>query len=190
MLAAARQAVLVPTVPSFYQPLRRQIDAQENVEARMCFYLSALFTAIEDVQHYLSTGIPVVVESYLARCLVNHQAFGTRLDVMLPLDLPQPVTYQLVCAEDERQRRLAQRNKPTSRWDELGESLTDRITAAYAQFPMHRVDTTGLEPEQVVNAILVTGTQGAPCRADTESLGTHAHVLPAVPGAAEGARCS
>jgi hypothetical protein len=187
LLAAVRKAVLVPTVPSFYQPLRRQIDIRENVEARMCFYLSALFTAIDDIQRYLSAGIPVVVESYLARCLANHEALGARLHVTLPPDLPQPVTYQLVCAEDERQRRLAERSKPISRWDAPGENASDRIADAYAQFPMHRVDTTGLGPDQVVSAILATDASGARRRADTEPLGAHAHVLPAVPRRAEGA---
>lgn len=45
LLAAARQAVLVPTVPPFYESLRQEIDQRGNVEARLCFYLSALFTA-------------------------------------------------------------------------------------------------------------------------------------------------
>ncbi|GAA4966656.1 hypothetical protein GCM10023238_38070 [Streptomyces heliomycini] len=45
MLAAARQAVLVPTVPALYQPLRHAVDQRTNVDARMCLYLSALFTA-------------------------------------------------------------------------------------------------------------------------------------------------
>ncbi|MEU4581745.1 hypothetical protein AB0F92_06560 [Kitasatospora aureofaciens] len=188
LLAAARGAVLVPTVPLLYQPLRPEIDRRENTEARMCFYLSALFTAIDEIQNCLDAGIPVVVESYFARCLANHQAFGTRLGIALPHGLPQPVTYQLVCAENERQRRLAERQKPVSRWDTLGEDVAERITAAYAQFPMHQVDTTGLEPGQVVKAILATDTQGAHHRADTESVGAHAHLLPPVPRRPEGAR--
>ncbi|MGW2561757.1 hypothetical protein ACWCXB_21375 [Streptomyces sp. NPDC001514] len=187
MLAAARGAVLVPTVPLFYQPLRRQVDLRENVEARMCFYLSALFTAADEIHRYLAVGIPVVVESYFARCLATHRAFGARLGVTLPPDLRQPVTYQLVCTEDERRRRLAGRIKPVSRWDALGEEATGRITDAYAQFPMHRVDTTGLSPDQVVQAILVTATKGAG-RGDPEPVGAHPHVLPSVPRRAEGAR--
>ncbi|MEU9888207.1 hypothetical protein [Sphaerisporangium sp. NPDC051011] len=187
LLSAAREAVLVPTVPIFYQPLRREIDIRQNVEARMCFYLSALFTAVDEIQRYLSAGIPVVVESYFARCLANHQALGARLGATLPPDLPQPVTYQLVCAEDERQRRLAERHKPISRWDALGEDAADRIADAYTQFPMHRVDTTGLEPDQVVKAILATDAQGAHHRADTEPVGAHPYVLPPVPRRAEGA---
>ncbi|BFV56354.1 hypothetical protein KCMC57_up14580 [Kitasatospora sp. CMC57] len=188
MLAAAREAVLVPTVPLFYQPLRREVDMRENVEARMCLYLSALFTAVDDIQRHLAAGTPVVVESYFARCLANHQALGARLGVTLPPDLPQPVTYQLVCAEDERRRRLAGRDKPVSRWDGLGEDAAHLITDAYARFPMHRIDTTGLDPNQVIEAILAADTQGAHHRADTEPVGAHPHLLPPVPRHAEGAR--
>jgi hypothetical protein len=153
----------------------------------MCFYLSALFTAADEIERYLAAGLPVVVESFFARCLATHQAYGARVGITLPPDLPQPVTYELVCTEAERQSRLSGRIKPTSRWDALGEEATDRITDAYAHFPMHRVDTTGLRPEQVVDAILATDTKGAGHR-DPEPVGAHPHVLPSVPRRAEGAR--
>ncbi|MFB8382197.1 hypothetical protein [Streptomyces rubiginosohelvolus] len=117
MLAAARQAVLVATVPLPYQPLRQALDERTNVEARMCFYLSGLLTAAEVIQHHLDAGVPVVVESYFARCLTTHRALGARLGITLPSWLPTPATYHLVCDDDERQRRLAGRSKP---------GLTDR----------------------------------------------------------------
>ncbi|MEU9850147.1 hypothetical protein [Streptomyces sp. NPDC047985] len=181
MLAAARQAVLVATVPSLYQPLRHTVDERTNVEARMCLYLSALFTAAEEIQHHLDAGVPVVVESYFARCLATHRALGARLGITLPNRLPTPVTYHLVCDDDERQRRLAGRNKQASRWDALIETVTDRVTDAYASFPMHRVDTTGRSPDEVLHVITDTDTQGAHSHADTEPVGAHPHLLPAVP---------
>ena len=46
--------------------------------------LSALFTAVNDIERQLSAGTPVVVESYVARCLVIRQAFGAELAVTLP----------------------------------------------------------------------------------------------------------
>lgn len=187
LLAAARGAVHVPTVPLCYQSLRRRVDMQGSVEARMCFYLSALFAASDEIQNYLADGVPVVVESYFARCLATHRAFGTRLGVTLPRCLPQPVTYQLVCSEGERQRRLAQRSKSLSRWDELGEKVADAITDAYAQFPMQQVDTTGLRPDQVVQTILATANEGVSC-GDPEPMGRHPHVLPSVPRRVEGSR--
>ncbi|MFJ7946872.1 hypothetical protein ACIQ6K_24935 [Streptomyces sp. NPDC096354] len=190
MLAAAREAVLVPTVPPSYQPLRREVDKRENVEARMCFYLSALFTAADEIRRYLSTGIPVVVESYFARCLANHRALGSGLGITLPPDLPHPVTYHLVCTEDERRRRLAERDKPVSRWDARVETATDRVINAYAPFPMHRVDTTNFSPGEVLQTILATDMQGAHDRADTKHLGAHPHLLPTVPRHTEGARHS
>jgi predicted kinase len=162
LLAAARGAVLVPTVPAIYQSLRQEIDARDNVEARMAFYLSALFTATDDIRRHLSAGTPVVVDSYFARCLANHRAYGSRLDIGLPPDLPEPVTYSLVCAEEERRRRLSARQKPVSRWDGLAEEVAEQITHAYAPFPMHRVDTTRRTPDQVVHAILDLTARFAP----------------------------
>ncbi|MFI9210178.1 hypothetical protein ACIGW7_18820 [Streptomyces sp. NPDC053253] len=187
MLAEARQAVLVPTVPPVFQPLRHEVDKRRNVEARMCFYLSALFTAADEIRRHLTAGVPVVVESYFARCLANHRALGASLGITLPPTLPQPVTYHLVCAEDERRRRLAARDKPVSHWDAFVETVTDRVTDAYAPFPMHRVDTTDLCPDEVLQAIVATDTQGAHSRADTEPVGAHPHLLPPVPRHAAGA---
>jgi predicted kinase len=188
MLAAARGAVLVPTVPPVYQALRHEVDLRGNVDARMSFYLSALFTAADHIQRYLSAGTPVVVESYFARCLANHRAFGTGLGVTLPSDLPHPITYQLVCTEDERQRRLAMREKPVSRWDALAEIAADQITDAYTSFPMHRVNTTGLKPDEVLQTVLATNPQGEQPSADTEHVAAHPHLLPTVPRRSEGAR--
>lgn len=187
MLASVRGAVLVPTVPPIYQELRHEVDRQQNVEARMSFYLSALFTAAEQIQRYLSVGTPVVVESYFHRCLANHRAFGAGLGVILPSGLPQPVTYHLVCAEGERQRRISGRGKHVSRWDALAEIAAERITAAYSRFPMHRVNTTGLNPDEVLQKLLATTPQGEQPSADDEHVAVHPHVLSAVPRRAEGA---
>ncbi|MEU0082561.1 hypothetical protein [Streptomyces sp. NPDC006274] len=185
MLAEARQAVLVPTVPAVYQPLRHEVDKRANAEARVCFYLSALFTAADEIRRHLTAGVPVVVESYFARCLASHRAVGADLDITLPPTLPQPVTYHLVCAEDERRRRLTARDKPVSHWDALVETASDRVTNAYALFPMHRVDTTDLSTDEVLQAILAPDTPGAHSRADTEFVGAHPHLLPPVPRQAE-----
>ncbi|MFJ2645807.1 hypothetical protein ACIO1C_03550 [Streptomyces sp. NPDC087420] len=181
MLAASRGAILVPTMPSIYEPLRREVDARGNVDARMCFYLSALLTAADQIRSHLIAGDPVVVESYFARCLANHHALGAGIDIALPSDLPQPTTYYLICAEDERRRRLVHRDKPVSRWDVLAEDAADRINRAYAQFPMYRINTTGLGPEDVCRAILATDKRGAHRSANPEPVGPHPYVLPPVP---------
>ncbi|WP_327120131.1 AAA family ATPase [Nocardia sp. NBC_01730] len=154
LLAEARQAVLVPTVPPLYQPLRRELDLYKNADARMCLFLSALFTATDQIRRYLDAGIPVVVESYFARCLTTHSVFGAQLKVALPEGLPQPVTYQLVCEPRERLKRLAERDKPMTRWDVLAEQQTDQLTDAYRRFPVRRIDTTAATPDDVVRSIL------------------------------------
>lgn len=188
LLAAARGAVFVATVPRAYQALRREVDSMPNIEARMCFYLSALLTAAEEIECHLAAGRPVVVESYFARCLATHEALGAQLIVSLPKDLPVPVTYQLVCDAAERRRRLDARGTLRSRWDALSEDAADRIAAAYGRFPTLRVDTTHLTPEQVVQAIFAADAEGAHQRADAEPMGAHPYVLPAVHGRAERAR--
>ncbi|WP_177226105.1 AAA family ATPase [Actinacidiphila rubida] len=180
LLAAARGAVPVSTVPPLFQALRREVDARDNIEARMAFYLSALFTVTDEIRRHLVAGTPVVVDSYFARCLANHRAFGSRLRVTLPVDLPHPVTYNLVCAPGERQRRLHARDKPISRWDGRAEEVAEQITQAYAAFPMHRLDTTGLTPGQVVDTILTLTSQGGR-HAHPQPVGAHPHVLPSVP---------
>jgi hypothetical protein len=160
LLAVAREAVLVATVPAMYQPLRLEIDQKDNAEARLCFYLSALFTATDEIQQCLSGGMPVVVESYFARCLATHDAFGARTTITLPPGLPRPRAYWLVCEEQERKRRLAARTKPVSHWDALGEHAVDRMISAYRRFSALPVDTTGRTPEQVVRSILAITPQG------------------------------
>ena len=159
LLAAARGAVLVSTVPPRFQALRHELDAGDNAEARMAFYLAGLFTATDEIRRHLAVGTSVVVDSYFARCLANHHAFGSRLGVTLPPDLPHPLTYNLVCGQAERELRLRTRSKPMSRWDTVAEELSEQITQAYAPFPMHRVDTTGRTPEQVVHTILALTPQ-------------------------------
>jgi predicted kinase len=160
LLASARGAVLVPTVPRYYQELRQEVDRRGNVEARLCFYLSALFMATDEIQRQLSAGRPVVVESYFARCLASHRALGARTGITLPPGLPRPVAYQLVCDEQERRRRLAARVKPVSRWETLGE-YADRTATAYRRFPALQVDTTHRTPEQVIGLILSLTPEGA-----------------------------
>ena len=72
----------MPTVPAHYQQLRRELDHSDNPDARLCLFLSALFTATDQIRRYLAAGIPVVVESYFARCLVWHKVFGAQLEVV------------------------------------------------------------------------------------------------------------
>lgn len=161
LLAEARGAVLVPTVPEFYQRLRRELDGRDNANARMCLFLSALFTAADQIRRYLDAGTPVVVESYFARCLTTHRVYGADLEVTLPGDLPQPVTYQLTCEPHERRRRMASRVKPTTRWDVLGEQHADQLAAAYLQYPVREIQTSGEQPAEVVRAIVDLNAIGA-----------------------------
>jgi thymidylate kinase len=162
LLAEARGAILVPTIPAPYHQLRRLVDQQECPDTRMCLYLSGLFAATRQIRRHLAEGVGVVVESYFARCLATHQSMGATLGVALPDDLPQPTTYRLTCSEDVRRRRLARRRKPPTRWDLLAEAVVDRTEDSYAAFAMQPVDTTERTPPQVVEAILALTPSRSP----------------------------
>ncbi|GEM29086.1 hypothetical protein NN3_00930 [Nocardia neocaledoniensis NBRC 108232] len=161
LLAQARQAVLVATVPANFQPLRRELDNSSNADARMCLFLSALLTATDQIVRYLEAGIPVVVESYFARCLTTHRAYGAKLGITLPTDLPEPVTYQLTCAPHERLRRLAHRDKAVTKWDDLAEQHAESLSAAIGEWATHRIDTTASTPAEVVQTILSLNRSGS-----------------------------
>ncbi|MFD4438371.1 hypothetical protein ACFWPK_01180 [Nocardia sp. NPDC058519] len=179
LLAEARQAVLVPTVPPNFQSLRRELDHTSNPDARMCLFLSALFTATDQIVRYLDAGIPVVVESYFARCLTTHRAFGARLGIALPSDLPEPVTYQLTCAPHERLRRLAQRDRAMTKWDILAEQSAQSLAEATDTWTTHHIDTTATNPAEVVRTILSLNTSEAE-HADHQPLGADPDVLSTV----------
>ncbi|MFD4353392.1 hypothetical protein ACFWPX_12590 [Nocardia sp. NPDC058518] len=144
----------------------------------MCLFLSALFTATDQIVRYLDAGIPVVVESYFARCLTTHRAFGARLGIALPSDLPEPVTYQLTCAPNERLRRLAQRDSAMTKWDILAEQSAQSLTEATDTWTTHHIDTTATNPADVVRTILSLNTSEAeyayhqPLGADPDVLST------------------
>jgi thymidylate kinase len=153
LLARELGGQLVPTVPSSYDAVRHTVDKTENLEARMCLFLSALFDAADHIQHLLDQGAIVVVESYFARCLATHTGMGARLKIVLPTHVPQPAYYRLTCSEAERRRRLSVRVKPSTRWDALAENSRERIEHAYDSFSMTAIDTTAKTPQQVVQAI-------------------------------------
>ncbi|MEV6363193.1 AAA family ATPase [Nocardia asteroides] len=161
LLAQARHAVLVATVPANFQPLRRELDDSSNPDARMCLFLSALLTVTDQIVRHLDAGVPVVVESYFARCLTTHREYGAKLGIALPADLPEPVTYQLTCAPHERLRRLAQRDKAVTKWDVLAEQHSESLTAAIGEWATHRIDTTVSTPADVVQTILSLDRSGS-----------------------------
>ncbi|MEV0062037.1 AAA family ATPase [Nocardia sp. NPDC050718] len=161
LLAQARQAVLVATVPANFQSLRRKLDKSSNADARMCLFLSALLTATDQIVRYLEAGVPVVVESYFARCITTHREYGATLGIVLPAELPEPVTYQLTCAPHERLRRLAHRDKAVTKWDILAEQHSESLTAAIGEWATHRIDTTASAPADVVRTILSLNRNGS-----------------------------
>jgi hypothetical protein len=142
----------------------------------MCLFLSALFTATDQILRYLDAGIPVVVESYFARCLTTHREFGARLDVVLPSDLPEPVTYQLTCAPHERLRRLAQRDRAMTKWDVLAEKSAQSLAEATNAWTTHLIDTTATTPAQVVRTILSLNTSEVR-HANHQPLGADSDIL-------------
>jgi thymidylate kinase len=155
MLAQAIGAEQVATFPAEYTEARAFLDwRSHDPDARAHLFVSALLVTAERVRAIMEIGSSVVIDSFTQRTVVTHRAFGAAMDLILPKDLPSPITFHLECSADERQARIRGRDKLTTWWDELADDLADRIEQEYATFPGHRIDTTNQRPEQTVQTIM------------------------------------
>lgn len=155
LLARAIGAKQVATFPAEYGEARTFLDwRSHDPDARAHLFVSALLVTAERVKAILEIGQSVVIDSFTQRTVATHRAFGAAMDLILPKDLPSPITFHLECSADERHTRLRDRDKVTTWWDELADELADRIEQEYARFPAHRVDTTGQQPDQTVQTII------------------------------------
>ncbi|WP_228559021.1 hypothetical protein [Catenulispora pinisilvae] len=152
--ARAIGAEQVATFPAECTEARVFLDwSSRDPDARAHLFVSALLVTAERVRALMEIGSSVVSDSFTQRTVATHRAFGAAMDLILPKDLPAPITFHLECSADERQARLRDRDKQTTWWDELADELADRIEQEYAALPAHRVDTTDQRPEQTVRAI-------------------------------------
>ena len=157
LLAEKIGAGLVGTIPQKFGDLRKVFDHSEatSINARFLFYLAAVLEGGKSIEEVLSAGKNVVVESYLYRTIAFHRGMGSNLDIFLPSDVLLPdVVFHLVCEEVERQRRRKVRKKHETHWDRLAEQNAERILREYGRFEMNILDTTRLQPEEVVEKLI------------------------------------
>lgn len=153
LLAEELKAEIVATVPKEFTNLRRFMDCSDRslINARFCFFLSAVLYSEEKIRMVLAGGRSVVAESHLYRTIAFHRGMGSELSIGLPTDIlmPNPV-FHLVCEDEERRRRRKERVKAETFWDRLAEQHTVAVLREYYQFSMTYVDTTRRSPEAVV----------------------------------------
>ena len=154
VLATRLHAKLMRTVPRQFAGLRNVLDASRDIEARFCFFLSAVFYASGEINRVLQSGRTVVVESYLYRTIAFHRGMGSRLEISLPEEVIMPTdVFLLTCEEEERQRRRTAAQKRNSYWDELAEANSSQIRQEYEGFDTTIVDSTRRSPEEVAEFI-------------------------------------
>ena len=186
-LSTALDAVLLPTVPDEYAPLRRRLHRPEELDARFLLFMSAVSLASLAIRRRLQAGRTVVVESYVARTVAFHRGMGASVQIAVPGVLMPDVTFELACEATERHRRWKQRGGYRHSWDLQAERCEAAILDEYRQFAMHRVDTRRLSPTEVIAAILRHPLDGS-CRCEnTQPLAGHQDLLSALPRRAGGA---
>jgi thymidylate kinase len=172
-LSTALGAALLPTVPDEYGPLRQRLHRPEELDARFLLFMSAISLASLDVGRHLHAGLPVVVESYIARTVAFHRGMGASARIVLPELLRPDVTFELTCEAAERRRRWRQRGGHRHSWDLQAERCEAAILREYRHFAMHRIDTTHLSPPEVVAAISCHPLDGSCSCENTQPLAGH-----------------
>lgn len=165
-LAATTNALLVPTVPDGFRKLWRDYPDFELLDARFYFFLSAVGAASVNIRRQLEAGRNVLAESYYHRTIAYHRGMGSRIQANLPSSIREPeVTFYFSVDEEERKRRLIERNDAFDAWSTAAEGYMPNIDAEYRLMPMHRLDTTGRVASEVAAEVLqhpLDGTCG--CR--------------------------
>lgn len=157
LLAGAVGADLLDTLSPELAEVRRHVDAQRSVEARLHFWLMANYLASDVVRAALESGRGVVMESYFHRAIATHTALGVRRLPAIDWDhaLVPHAVIELRLADDVRQQRLAARARDGDRgyWSALEERNVAAIRRSYDSFNLTKVDATGLSPSQIVAEI-------------------------------------
>ena len=155
LLAEELGAQHVPTIPAEYNQARTFLDHHShNIDARAHLFASALLITAERVHALLDAGTSVVIDSYMQRTVATHRAYGARIDLTQPEDLPTAITFRLECSAAVRAIRLRQREKTSTWWDVLADQLADRVVNEYSRFPSHQIDTTDQQPHETTAAIV------------------------------------
>lgn len=158
LLAEALDAVLLDTLNDRFTPMRRNVDASRCPTARMHFWLLVNYLASDTVRATLAAGRSVVMESYFYRTLATHTAMGVTAvpEIDWTVARRPDHAFLLTVVDAERRRRLAERDEQNDRefWYRLEAGRTHVTREVYASTGIPAVDTTGLDPAEVVKSIV------------------------------------
>lgn len=152
LLAERLNAKVFPALPDPFKPLRKSFSCPDQVDARFCFYLSAVIVTSDLVKETTARGQPVVLESFIYRTIASHMGMGASFRILTPKIYMPTHIFFLKCTEGERKRRLAAREMDP--WNVLAETKAQAILDEYGRFEMPTIDTTEQSPEEVVERIL------------------------------------
>ena len=158
LLASALDAVLLDTLNDRFTPMRRNVDASRCPTARMHFWLLVNYLASDTVRATLEAGCSVVMESYFHRTLATHAAMGVTMLPAIDWNVARRPdhTFLLTVDDAERRRRLAERDEEQDRsfWYQLEAGRTHITRDVYEHTGIPPVDTTSLNPAEVVKTIV------------------------------------
>ena len=127
----------------------------EDVNARLLLFASAMLWSSVRIQDRLRRGISVVVDGYVDRTIAYHRGMGATVSIDFGLALRMPdCAVMLVCDESVRRRRLNQRDRPRTLWDDIELANIDRIKEGYESSDFGRVDTTDRLANEVAEHVL------------------------------------
>lgn len=157
LLTSEINAKLERTVPEKFSELRKLIDQSKSINARFCFYLSAVFYSIDNIEKNLGLGKNVVVESYFYRTIAFHRGMGSELDIIIPENVLKPtLNIYLECDPKELEKRKKSRVKEINYWTRLSDNNEYEIYKEYSKYKeqMFTIDSTALSPVEIVQKIV------------------------------------
>lgn len=131
------------------------MNSAEDVDARMCLFITAMLYSSVRIRRRLQDGISVVVDGFIARTLAYHQGMGASISIKFGNTVQWPDhSIMLTCEEAERRRRLAARNRKATLWDEIELANLEKIRTFYLSNRFPQIDTTFRSTESIATEIL------------------------------------
>lgn len=135
-------------LPRSWAAQRREVNTGNDVESRFSY-----FVKINEAQMSLARRIDLArplatLDTSIFRTVATHRVLGSMaaMSYEIPPWIMPDRTFYLDIDEDERQRRLAERDGAVmhpSRWDELLFERQDQLREAYTAFGLTILDATG-----------------------------------------------
>lgn len=116
-----------------FSPSIALLDRREDVDARMCLFMSAMLYSSARIGTKLRAGASVVVDGFIARTVAYHRCLGAQISIELGPAVRLPdYSIMLVCEESERLRRISKRNRPATMWEAVELAHLENIRRIYS----------------------------------------------------------